>query len=131
MRVMGRTAAGVRGVRLDIDDRVVGLEVAVESQELLVVTENGYGKRTPLEEYRVQGRGGQGVTTAKITQKNGHVIGIKVVEPDDEVLLISSDGNIIRLSVKEISQQGRSTQGVRLMELDPKDRIIAVAKIHV
>jgi DNA gyrase subunit A len=109
----------------------VGLEVVIEGQELLVVTEYGYGKRTPLEEYRVQGRGNQGVTTAKITQKNGHVVGIKVVEPDDELLLISSDGSIIRINVKEISQQGRSTQGVRLMELDPKDRIIDIAKIHV
>jgi len=131
VRVMGRSAAGVRGVRLGIDDYVVGLEVVIEGQELLVVTEYGYGKRTPLEEYRVQGRGNQGVTTAKITQKNGHVVGIKVVEPDDELLLISSDGSIIRINVKEISQQGRSTQGVRLMELDPKDRIIDIAKIHV
>lgn len=129
VRPMGRGAAGVKGIRLEEGDRVVGMERVLPSARLLVVSEKGYGKLTPLSLYRVQSRGGKGITTLKVTERNGHLVGIRVVERDDEVLLMSGNDSIIRLAVSEISQQGRSTQGVRLMRLDEGDRVVAVAKL--
>lgn len=129
VRPMGRTAAGVRGIRLRPGDEVVGMEQVRPQGQLLAATEKGYGKRTPLEEYRRQGRGGKGIITLKVTERNGPLAGIKVVGEQDEVLLMSGEGSIIRLAVREIPQQGRATQGVRLMRLEPGDRLVALAKV--
>ncbi|MGI6558952.1 MAG: DNA gyrase subunit A [Limnochordia bacterium] len=127
VRAMGRTARGVKGITLDGDDEVVGMEVVREGADLLVVTTNGFGKRTLLEEYRRIGRGGKGVKTLQRTEKTGFVAGIKVVDEDDEVVLITEAGVMIRINVDDISRQGRSTQGVTLMRLDEDDRVIALA----
>ncbi len=129
VRPMGRTAAGVRGIRLRPGDEVVGMEQVRPQGQLLAATEKGYGKRTPLEEYRRQGRGGKGIITLKVTERNGPLAGIKVVGEQDEVLLMSGEGSMIRLAVREIPQQGRATQGVRLMRLEPGDRLVALAKV--
>ncbi|NPV29379.1 MAG: DNA gyrase subunit A [Firmicutes bacterium] len=129
VRPMGRTAAGVRGIRLRPGDEVVGMEQVRPQGQLLAATEKGYGKRTLLEEYRRQGRGGKGIITLKVTERNGPLAGIKVVGEQDEVLLMSGEGSMIRLAVREIPQQGRATQGVRLMRLEPGDRLVALAKV--
>ncbi len=129
VRPTGRTTSGVHGIRLRGDDEVVGMERKEETGDLLVVSEQGYGKRTPLKSYRPQGRGGKGVTTLKLTPRNGRLVGIKVAGSVDEVLLMSYEGIAIRIPVGEISRQGRSTQGVRLMRLDKGDRVVAVAKL--
>ncbi|HHW40199.1 MAG TPA: DNA gyrase subunit A [Syntrophomonadaceae bacterium] len=129
VRPMGRTAAGVRGIRLTPGDEVVGMERIEPDHRLLVVTEKGYGKMTPLDQYRRQGRGGKGITTLKVTDRNGYLTAIKVVRSGDEILLMSGTDTMIRIPVNEISQQGRATQGVRLMRLDEGDRVVAVAKL--
>jgi len=129
VRPMGRTAAGVRGIRLTPGDEVVGMERVKPDHQLLVVTEKGYGKLTPLNQYRRQGRGGKGITTLKVTDRNGCLTGIKVVRSGDEILLMSGTDTMIRIPVNEVSQQGRATQGVRLMRLDEGDRVVAVAKL--
>lgn len=134
VRSMGRTAAGVRGIRLSSGDDVVAMERLLPGSTLaggclLTVTERGYGKRTPLSEYRLQRRGEKGIGTLKVTERNGYLVGIKIVADQDEVLLMSAEGSIIRLAVTEVSQQGRMTQGVRLMRLEAGDRVVAVAKL--
>lgn len=129
VRSMGRTAHGVKGIKLRKDDKVVSVDTIHEEAEVLAVTENGFGKRTQLKEYRPQTRGGSGVITMKTTGKNGKLVAIKLVRPEDELMLISVEGIVIRLTVDEISMQGRSTQGVTLMRLDSGDKVVAVAKI--
>jgi len=129
VRCMGRTAYGVLGMRLDPGDEVVGMERLGQANQVLVVTEKGYGKRTDLKEYRLQKRGGKGIVTLKVTERNGHLVSTKVVNEQDEVLLISSDDIIIRIPVKEVPLQGRNTQGVRLMRLNEDERVVAVAKV--
>ncbi|MGD0154156.1 MAG: DNA gyrase subunit A [Thermacetogeniaceae bacterium] len=129
VRPTGRTTSGVHGIRLRGDDEVVGMERKEDAGDLLVVSEKGYGKRTPLKSYRPQGRGGKGVTTLKLTPRNGRLVGIKVAGSSDEVLLMSYEGIVIRIPVGEVSRQGRSTQGVRLMRMDKGDRVVAVAKL--
>lgn len=129
VRPTGRVTSGVRGIRLRQGDEVVGMERKDGAADLLVVSENGYGKRTPLKSYRRQGRGGKGIITLRTNERNGRLVGIKVVDGNDEVLLISSEGIVIRIQVGEISRKGRSTQGVRLMRLDEGDRVVAVAKL--
>jgi DNA gyrase subunit A len=129
VRTMGRPATGVIGIRLDGDDQVVGMECIKKGGQLLVVTEKGYGKRTDIEEYRLQKRGGKGIITLKVTDRNGELVGVRVVNDKDEILLISSNNSIIRISVKEIAQLGRNTQGVRLIRLDEGDSVAAVAKV--
>lgn len=129
VRFMGRTARGVLGIRLDDGDEVVGMERFDHAHQVLVVTEKGYGKRTNLKEYRLQKRGGKGIITLKVTERNGRLVDSKIVDDNDEVLLMSSDDIIIRIPVKEITLQGRSTQGVRLMRLDEGDKVVAVAKV--
>ena len=113
VRSMGRTAYGVLGIRLDSGDEVVGMERLGQADQVLVVTEKGYGKRTELKEYRLQKRGGKGIITLRVTERNGHLVSTKVVDERDEVLLMSSDDIIIRIPVKEVTLQGRNTQGVR------------------
>jgi len=129
VRPMGRSARGVKGISLEPGDAVVGMDIAREGADLLVLTENGYGKRTGLEEYRSQARGGKGILNIKMSKRNGKVIGISVVQPGEELMIISSDGIIIRLDVNDISRTGRVTQGVTLMRLENDQRVVAMAKV--
>jgi len=129
VRPMGRAARGVRGITLEEGDAVVGMDVVTSDRDLLVVTEKGYGKRTPLEEYRVTGRGGKGIRTINLTDRNGPIVGVKAVHEDDEIMLISHEGIMIRFAVRDVSRLGRATQGVRLMRLAESDRVVALAQI--
>jgi len=130
-RPMGRVSQGVIGIRLDEGDTVIGMEaiIAGSKSTLLAITENGFGKRTELEEYRVQTRGGKGVITYKITPKTGEIIGVKIVNDEDDVMLITDTGTIIRLNVAEISILGRSTQGVTLMRTN-EGKVVSIEKIE-
>ena len=130
VREVGRTGQGVIGIRLDKGDSVVGMALD-ECETLLTVTENGYGKRTDISEYRLQSRGGKGVINIKTHGRNGKVVGIAAVKDNDELLLVSSGGKIIRMYVKDINVIGRNTGGVRLMKLDEKEKVVAVEKMHV
>ncbi len=131
VRSMGRTAIGVYGIRLDENDCVIGMDVIApaETRTLLTVTRNGYGKRTPLEEYRLQGRGGSGIINIKVTEKNGDAIGIACVGDTDEIIFITTQGMIIRMRASDISTIGRATQGVRVMDLEEGDELSAIAKL--
>ncbi|HEY8449343.1 MAG TPA: DNA gyrase C-terminal beta-propeller domain-containing protein, partial [Bacillota bacterium] len=131
VRPMGRAARGVLGIRLEPGDTVIGMDVADDAADLLVVSENGYGKRTPVREYRLQSRGGKGIKTMNVTAKTGPVAATRLVQEDAEVLLITAGGIVLRTPVREISQQGRSTQGVVLMRLAPGDKVVAVAEVAV
>jgi DNA gyrase subunit A len=129
---MGRGARGVRGVRLEGDEVVVGMVcVKGEGASILVVTENGYGKRTKLDAYRVTNRGGKGIITIKATERNGALIAIKEVAETDEVMLISKKGIVIRLGVRTVAEIGRNTQGVRLMKPEEGDAVVSVARVIV
>jgi DNA gyrase subunit A len=129
IREMGRTARGIRGIKISKEDEVVGMEVVAPHTQILTVTANGYGKRTQASEYRIQNRGGSGIFTVKRTDKTGDVIGIKTVVDEDELMVISNKGKIIRLRALDIPVQGRSTQGVRLITLDEGERVVAVARL--
>ncbi|MBM4341021.1 MAG: DNA gyrase subunit A [Deltaproteobacteria bacterium] len=129
IREMGRTAHGIRGIRLSKSDEVVGMEVVVPHTSLLTVTEHGYGKRSQASEYRTQNRGGSGIFTVKRTKKTGDVVGVKAIIDEDELMIISNKGKIIRLRAADIPVQGRSTQGVRLITLEEGERVVAVAKL--
>jgi len=130
VRSMGRAAFGVKGITLEPGDEVVSAEVVEKGTALLTVTENGYGKRTAEEEYRVQGRGGKGIIDIKTTERNGRVVGAVQVKDDDEVMLITSAGVLIRMKVKDISVIGRNTQGVRLITLDDeKDKVTGISHV--
>ncbi len=130
VRPMGRTAAGVRGIKLANDDEVVAMEVITDHDAtLFTVTEKGYGKRTPVGEYRLQSRAGKGVINLKTTMKVGRVVGVILVHDNDEVMLIGASGNIIRMGVRDVRIIGRSTQGVRLIKIAEDDRLAAVAKL--
>jgi len=130
-RPMGRTARGVRGMLLEGDDRLIGMEVVTDatSATLVSVTENGYGKRTDLDEYRVQSRGGKGIITIKTSERNGKVVDIKLVDEDSDLMFITDRGKVLRTRVGALSVIGRNTQGVRLMVLEAGERIVAVAKL--
>lgn len=132
VRPMGRTAAGVRGVTLDSDsDKVIGMVcVQDKNAHLLVVSENGYGKRSDIEDYRITNRGGKGVKTISITEKTGKLVAIKEVADDDELMIINRSGITIRIEVRELRVMGRATQGVRLIKLNDDDRISSVEKIQ-
>jgi DNA gyrase subunit A len=129
VRPMGRTARGVIGIKLKKNDNVIGAVVAEENKTVLTVTEKGYGKRTPISEYRLTSRGGVGVINIKVTDKNGKAVAIKSVADDDEIILISQQGIVIRTAAKGISIVGRATQGVRVMRLENQDKLVAAAKI--
>jgi DNA gyrase subunit A len=126
---MGRVTRGVKGITLRDQDAVVGMDPVREDADLLVITELGFGKRTPLSEYRDQSRGGKGIKTIKVTQKNGPIIGIKVVQDDDELMIINAEGIVIRIAVRDVSRVGRDTQGVRVMRLSENDRVVALARV--
>ena len=130
VRPIGRVSQGVIGIRLGKDDEVIGMEsiIAGANATLLAITENGFGKRTELDEYRVQTRGGKGVITYKVTPKTGNIVGIRIVEEADDVMLITDTGTIIRLNVAGISVLGRSTQGVTLMRTN-EGRVVSIEKI--
>lgn len=128
VRQMGRTARGVKGISLEKDDLVVGMDVIYDDSELLTMTENGFSKRTDISEYRVQGRGGKGIIAMKLNQKTGSLIGIKVIKPEDQLMIITEDGIVIRQDVSGISRQGRSAQGVMAMRTG-ESRVVAIAKV--
>ena len=126
-RAMGRTAHGVRGIRLREDDYVIGMEIAKEGAELLVVTEGGFGKKTDLSEYKIQTRGGVGIKTYKITEQTGNIVGIKTVGENIDLMVITSEGVIIRMNTADISTIGRSTKGVRLVKLGDGVKVASIA----
>lgn len=129
VRPVGRSAQGVLGIRLDEDDFVIGMESILADNKkatLLAITENGFGKRTELDEYRVQNRGGKGVITYKITPKAGNIVGIRVTNEDDDAMLITNSGTIIRIKVKDVSILGRATQGVTLMRTSENEKVVSI-----
>ncbi|MDT0254018.1 DNA gyrase subunit A [Enterococcus faecium] len=130
VRDMGRTASGVRGIRLREEDYVVGAALMKENQEVLVITEKGYGKRTKVSEYPVKGRGGKGIKTANITEKNGPLAGLTTVSGDEDIMLITDKGVIIRFNVSTVSQTGRSTLGVRLMKMEADTKVVTMAAVE-
>jgi DNA gyrase subunit A len=130
IRAMGRTAYGVRGITLREDDEVVGMEVLRPGGTILTVTVNGYGKRTEIEEYRVQGRGGSGIINIQTTGRNGQVIGVSCVLEHEELMFITEQGMILRTRASGISLIGRATQGVRLIDLDEGDRTVSMARLE-
>ncbi len=131
VRPMGRTAQGVIGIRIDEDDEVIGMESVIAGAQatLLAITENGFGKRTELDEYRVQNRGGKGVVTYKITPKTGKLVGVRISTELEDVMLITDKGTVIRLKVKDISVLGRSTQGVTLMRTSDGGKVVSIETV--
>ena len=130
VRPTSRASQGVKGIDLEEDDHVIGIGVDSEGSDLLVVTEKGYGKKTPLNNYRLQTRGGKGLITANITDKNGYLAGIKVVKDIHELIVITSDGIIIRTPVEEISRTGRNTMGVKVINTQKGDEVVSLARIE-
>jgi DNA gyrase subunit A len=126
IRTMGRTAAGVKGISLSPDDEVVSAIVIESSNSILIATENGYGKRSPIEEYRLQKRGGKGIRGIKRSTRNGDVIAAKQVDDEEEVILIADSGKMIRMDLSSIRVIGRSTQGVKLINLDDDERVVSM-----
>jgi DNA gyrase subunit A len=129
VRPMGRTARGVVGVTLEKDDSVVEMVAVKEARAILVVTENGYGKRSALDEYRLTGRGGKGVITVRNTKRNGPTVSVKGVRDTDELMIITKNGLVIRMQVEGISMMGRDTQGVKLINLEPGDKVVGVGRV--
>ena len=132
VRPIGRVSQGVIGIRLDDDDEVIGMEsvIAGGKATLLAITENGFGKRTELDEYRVQIRGGKGVITYKITPKTGKLVGVRIATEEEDVMLITDTGTIIRINVKDVSVLGRSTQGVTLMRTNDGGRVVSIETVE-
>ncbi|MFP4154206.1 MAG: DNA gyrase subunit A [Halothiobacillaceae bacterium] len=129
VRVMGRTAAGVRGIRLNDDHRVVSLLVAEPGSQVLTATENGFGKRTPIDEYPVYGRGGQGVIGIQTSERNGQLVGATLVHDDDEVILITNAGTLVRTEAAQVSSVGRNTQGVMLIRLGRDEQLVQLERV--
>ena len=130
VRIMGRTAGGVKGIELSEGCICVGAEVAKENQDVLVVTERGYGKRTPIDEYRLTHRGSKGVKTLNITDKNGNIVSFKTVTPDKDLMMITDQGIVIRISLDKVSKMSRVTQGVRLMNLREGQKVSTVSVVE-
>ena len=131
IRPMGRTAMGVKGITLSTEDRVVSMNLTDEGHELLVVSENGFGKRTDINEYRVQSRAGKGIKTYNIFEKTGKIVGAEMVDEQDQIMIINSDGILIRLQVEDISIYGRVTSGVKLMKTEDEVNVVSIAKINI
>src|SRR3954462_5166557 len=129
VRSMGRAAYGVRGISLRDDDEGVAMEVVREGGAMLTVTQNGYGKRTDLEEYRVQSRGGVGIINIQTSDRNGKVVGVAQVTDDDELMLITQQGKILRMASNSIRAIGRATQGVKLIDIEGDDRAVSIARL--
>ena len=126
---MGRATEGVRGMALREDDEVIAVTIAHNDADLLVVTENGYGKRTRVDEYPVKGRGGLGIKTVQLTESKGQLAGARVVRDGYQVMLISTGGTVIRMTVEDVKRLGRSTQGVIIMRLREGERVSALAPV--
>ena len=129
VRPMGRAAYGVRGVTLRGDDYAVAMEVVRPGGALLTVTESGYGKRTEIEEYRVQSRGGVGIINIATSERNGQVVGVAYVQEGDELLLITEQGMILRMQTNDVRAIGRATQGVRLIDIEAGDKVVSIARL--
>ncbi|MCD7035273.1 DNA gyrase subunit A [Metabacillus sp. GX 13764] len=130
VRPMGRTATGVKGITLDSEDEVVGMEILEENTEILTVTKNGFGKRTPSDEYRIQSRGGKGIKTCNITEKNGTVVSVKATAGEEDLMLITASGVLIRMGIEGISSLGRNTQGVKLIKLGDSEHVATIAVVE-
>ncbi|WP_101841844.1 DNA gyrase subunit A [Halobacillus sp. Marseille-P3879] len=130
IRTMGRTAAGVKGISLREDDKVVSMEIISNDLQVLTVTNKGFGKRTSAEDYRITNRGGKGIITCNLTEKNGHVVATKAVTGQEDVMIITAQGVLIRMPVESISETGRNTQGVRLIRLQEEEEVATVARIE-
>jgi DNA gyrase subunit A len=130
VRPMGRTAGGVRGIDVDEGDQVIAAEVVQEGATVLTITERGYGKRTPLEEYRLQGRAGKGIIDIKTEGRNGSVVGMLQIREGDDILVITTNGKMIRVHGDDITSQGRNTMGVRIIDLDADDRVGSIARVE-
>jgi DNA gyrase subunit A len=129
VRPTGRGTFGVVGMKLDDGDKVVSMEILTLGFNILTVSEGGYGKRTEMDEYRLQSRGGKGIITMKTTDKTGRVVGVQQVAEDDQLMLISNKGKIIRMRIQDIRIIGRNTQGVRLIELEEGERVVSLARL--
>ena len=129
VRPMGRSTYGVRGMTLDEGDQLVSIDLVEVGASLLAVSDKGYGKRTEMDEYRQTHRGGKGIITMKTTEKTGRVIGLRLVTNDDQIMLVSSGGKVVRIRVNEIRVIGRNTQGVRLIDLEEGERMAAIARL--
>jgi DNA gyrase subunit A len=129
VRPTGRGTFGVVGMKLDEGDKIVSMEILTLGFNILTVSEGGYGKRTEMDEYRLQSRGGKGIITMKTTDKTGRVVGVQQVTEDDQLMLISNKGKIIRMRIKDIRIIGRNTQGVRLIELEEGERVVSLARL--
>ncbi|MEK4457311.1 DNA gyrase subunit A [Paenibacillus sp. FSL R10-2748] len=130
VRSMGRSATGVKGINLDESDAVIGMDIVDTSLDILIVTAKGYGKRTPVVDYRIQSRGGKGIKTINVTDKNGPVVGLKVVKTEEDLMIITASGTLIRTSMGEISTMGRNTQGVRLINIRDDDSVATVCRAN-
>jgi DNA gyrase subunit A len=130
VREMGRTAAGVRGMRLGPDQRVISMIMADDEGSILTATEHGFGKRTPVAQYPVKGRGGQGVISIQANERNGEVVGAVLAREDDEIMLITNSGTLVRIAVSDISEMGRNTQGVRLIRLSQNEKLAEIEKVE-
>ncbi|MCS7463124.1 DNA gyrase subunit A [Paenibacillus doosanensis] len=130
VRSMGRSATGVKGIHIGEDDAVIDMDVVRKDNSVLIVTSKGFGKRTPIDEYRLQSRGGKGIKTLNVTPKNGYVVGLKVVQDDEDLMIITALGTIIRTSMSGISMMGRNTQGVRLINIRDEDEVATVARVE-
>ncbi len=129
VRTMGRQATGVKGINLGEGDEVIGMDVVYPDMDVLVVTSRGYGKKTPSDDYRVQSRGGKGIKTINCTGKNGYVVGLKMVHPDDDLMIITNAGVAIRIHVNTISTLSRNTQGVKLINVPEGEEVATVARV--
>ncbi|SEN46633.1 DNA gyrase subunit A [Paenibacillus sp. OV219] len=129
VRPMGRSATGVKGINTDDDDLVISMDVVVPEHDVLIVTANGYGKRTPISEYRSQSRGGKGIKTLNVTERNGAIVSLRVVQNDEDLMIMTSTGTMIRMSMDGISTMGRNTQGVRLINIREDDSVATVTRV--
>jgi DNA gyrase subunit A len=131
VRPTGRNTAGVHGMRLRASDEVISMDIARDDSDLFVITDAGYGKRTPISEWRVQGRGGQGVIAIKLTDVKGYLVGVRVVRDNHEIMLQSREGVVIRMRADGISKQSRTATGVRVMNMREGDVVSAIARMVV
>src|SRR5699024_9100071 len=130
VRSTGRVSMGVRGMNLSDNDVIVGMQISSQGKDMLIVSEKGMGKRTDMEEFTTQNRGGKGVKCYKITEKTGNVVGMKAVDEDSEIMIINTEGIVIRMKCSDISQYGRITSGVKLINLPDHEKVASVAKVR-
>ena len=130
VRTMGRTAAGVKGISLRDGDEVVSMEILENDLQVLTVTDKGFGKRTPADDYRITNRGGKGILTCNLTERNGKVVAVKAVTGEEDVMIITATGVLIRMPMEGISETGRNTQGVRLIRLQEDESVATVAVLE-